>query len=279
MKKTMTKKIAAWALMAAFIPANTLLAAGITGTGNIGVYRDGKVVQQLAGDSQINANDMLVCSGQCSLRSSGITLTANDQSRLAVRDSETNFDLFLAQGRVDFAITSAARTISFHTPEGTYSSAAVVFNAATEPVVRGWAQISPDGSTEIGVTEGKMVFTTADGEKIVDANHKIQLAASELPAEDEDDDRAAAMLFGGSGKKGITASGAPPWLGGAVLIGGGLAILTTAIVSSSDSGDTAYNVAAPSPATPDAPTAPVAPPSAGGKGKPSKPSTPASPYK
>ncbi len=274
----MKKTLAAWALIAAFIPANALLAAGITGSGNIGVYKDGKVVERLTGESQISEDAMLVCNGQCSVQSSGIRFAANDQTKLAVRDDERNFDLFLSEGRVDFTITSAARTITFYTPQGTYTTAGAVFSASAEAAVRGWAQVRPDGTAEIGVTEGKMVFTTANGEQIVDSNHKIQLAASEIPGDnlgrDSYNPGAASVAAGASG--GSAAGSAPPWVGpaiGAAVVTAGLATL---IVSEIDDNDSSRAVLIRQP--PSAPAQPGAEQGgSGGSTSRPKPPAPASP--
>lgn len=277
----MKKTLVAWALIATFVPANALFAAGITGSGNIGVYKDGKVVERLTGESQISEDGMLVCNGQCTVQSSGIRLLANDQTKLAVRDDERNFDLFLSEGRVDFTITSAARTITFYTPQGFYTTAGVVFAASAESAVRGWAQVGPDGTTEIGVTEGQMVFTTEKGEQIVDANHKIQLAVSEPPGvasgSDNDDDRgAAALIAAGSSRGGAAIGGTPPWVGPVAfggLVAGGLvlALLTDG------GGSSAPGAVSPSVSEPDG--APAAPVSSGRDRSRPKPPPAASPSK
>ncbi|MDO5674096.1 MAG: hypothetical protein Q4G66_04145 [bacterium] len=273
----MKKTLVAWALIATFIPANALFAAGITGSGNIGVYKDGKVVERLTGESQVSEDSMLVCNGQCTVQSSGIRFLANDQTKLAVRDDERNFDLFLSEGRVDFTITSAARTITFHTPQGTYTTAGVVFSASAESAVRGWAQVGPDGATEIGVTEGQMVFTTANGEQIVDANHKIQLAVSEMPSADNYNAGAAAVAAGSSRGGAAVGSGTPPWVGPAVFGGLVTAGLVAALIADDNDGSKASNVTG----TPSSPAQPPASPVSGttpSKSRP-KPAPAASPSK
>ena len=73
-------------------------------------------------------------------------------------------------------INSNARKIAFYTPQGSYTVAEVVYNASSSPVVKGRVTVGSDGATEISVTEGRMVFATAEGMKTVDANHKIVLA-------------------------------------------------------------------------------------------------------
>ena len=115
------------------------------------------------------------------IKSEGISLVAADKAKLAVRNQAKSFDLFLREGSVNYTITSKTRQIAFHTPQGTYTSAEVIFNAASNPVVRGYAKVNADGSTEIGIQEGRLLFATAEGMKTVDANQKIVLAVSEVP--------------------------------------------------------------------------------------------------
>ncbi|NLZ17569.1 MAG: hypothetical protein GX087_07540 [Desulfobulbaceae bacterium] len=218
---------------------------------------------------------MLVCNGQCTVQSSGIRLVANDQTKLAVRDDAKNFDLYLSEGRVDFTVTSAERTISFYTPEGTYTTAGVIFSASAEPAVRGWAQVGPDGATEIGVTEGKMVFTTANGEKIVDANHKIQLAAADIPdgALVPDSNYGAAAVAGGARTNNDRrAAGAPPWLGGGAFGLGVVTVLAVALFNDG-SGDGATNVSLQPDSSPSPPASPV---TGGGSSDKKRPAPPPS---
>ncbi|MBM9612678.1 hypothetical protein JWJ90_00090 [Desulfobulbus rhabdoformis] len=155
--------------------------AGSVGEGNFNVYKGGHLADKLAGQNPIEDGAFLVCDGKCMIKSEGISLVAADKAKLAVRNEAKCFNLFLREGRVNYTITSKARQIAFHTPQGTYTSAEVIFNAASNPVVKGYAKVNADGSTEIGVEEGRLVFATAEGMKTVDANQKIVLAVSELP--------------------------------------------------------------------------------------------------
>ncbi len=176
---------------------------GSIGQGNISVLKDGQVVDTLKGQNPIDESSMLVCDGKCMIKSAGISLVAADQAKFAIKNEADTFRLFLQSGSVDYVITEKARKIAFHTPEGVYSVAEIIFNAASDPVVRGTVVVTKDGKTEVGVTEGRLVFATADGMKTVNANEKIVLAISTpppaAPPQNEGiDKRNGAYLFAGT---------------------------------------------------------------------------------
>lgn len=163
--------------------AGSASAAGSTGQGNIEVYKGGQLVDKLSGKNPIEDGALLVCDGKCMIKSEGISLVAADKAKLAIQNEGKDFNLYLREGYVNFTITSQSRKIAFHTAQGTYTAAEVIFNAGANPVVQGYVKVNKDGQTEIGVTEGRMVFATADGMKTVDANHKIILAMADVPTD------------------------------------------------------------------------------------------------
>ncbi len=150
---------------------------GSIGQGDFSVMKGDKLVDKLSGQNPIQDESMLVCDGKCMVKSEGISLVAADQAKFAIKNEADTFRLFLREGSVDYVITDKARKIAFHTPEGVYSVAEIMFNAASNPVVRGSVKVNKDGKTEISVKEGRLTFATADGMKVVGANEKIVLAA------------------------------------------------------------------------------------------------------
>ena len=135
-----------------------------------------RLSRKLSGQNPIEDGALLVCDGKCMLKSEGISVIAADKSKLAVKNETDTFRLYIKEGVADFVINSNARKIAFYTPQGSYTVAEVVYNASSSPVVKGRVTVDSDGATEISVTEGRMVFATAEGMKTVDANHKIVLA-------------------------------------------------------------------------------------------------------
>jgi hypothetical protein len=244
MKKTFLKAVALSAALALGSANVAFAAGGSIGHGNLSVYKDGQLVSKLTGQNPIEDGALLVCDGKCMIKSEGISLITANDANVAVTNEENTFRLYVKEGRVDYIISSNVRTIAFHTPQGTYTVAEVVFNAGKQSAVKGTVEVDSTGHTEITVTEGRMVFATADGMKTVDANQKIVLAVT--PA--------------------AGASTGPLLAVGAALVAGAV----IAIADDSDSDGT--GVAAPPPATPPA-AAPPRPPAVA----PPRPTPPASP--
>jgi len=183
MKKTFLRTVALAAALSLAVVNVSFAAGGSIGSGNISVFKDGQLSAKLTGQNPVEDGALLVCDGKCMLKSQGISVIAADKSQVAVTNLEDTFKLYVKEGKVDYVISSNARKIAFHTPQGSYTVAEVVFNASSGPVVKGSVMVDADGATEITVTEGKMVFATADGMKTVDANNKIVLAVAGGPAE------------------------------------------------------------------------------------------------
>jgi hypothetical protein len=175
MKKTFFRVVALIAALS-LATMNMAFAGGSIGHGNISVYKDNTLVSKLSGQNPIEDGTLLVCDGKCMLKSEGISVIAEDKSKIAVKNDTDTFRLYVKEGIVDYIINSNARKIAFYTPQGTYTVAEVVFNASSTPAVKGRVVVDSDGNTEISVTEGRMVFATSEGMKTVDANHKIVLA-------------------------------------------------------------------------------------------------------
>ncbi len=154
---------------------------GSIGQGDFSVMKGDKLVDKLSGQNPLKDEAMLVCDGKCMVKSEGISLVAADQAKFAIKNEADTFRLFLRAGSVDYVITDKARKIAFHTPEGIYSVAEIVFNAASSPAVRGSVKVNKDGKTEISVKEGRLIFATANGMKSVGANEKIVLAMADVP--------------------------------------------------------------------------------------------------
>ena len=178
MKKTFLKAAALAAVISLSAVNVGFAAGGSIGHGNLSVYKNGALVSKLTGQNPIEDGALLVCDGKCMIKSEGISLVAGDKANVAVTNEKDTFKLYLKEGKVDYIINSNVRTISFYTPQGTYTVAEVVFNAGNQSAVKGTVEVDSTGKTEITVTEGRMVFATAEGMKTVDANNKIVLAVA-----------------------------------------------------------------------------------------------------
>ena len=165
---------------------------GAVSQGNISVFKDGKLSKKLSGTSPVEEGSMLVCDGKCMIKSNGVSILAEDQAELAITNQGQIFNLFVRRGHVEFIISDNAKKLAFHTPEGVYSVADVMFNSSTNSVVRGYMQVD-DSGTRVGVREGRMIFATADGAKAVKADEQIILAMADVK-EKEDSKKAGAVI-------------------------------------------------------------------------------------
>ncbi len=200
MKKILRKAVA-FAAAISLATAPMVMAGGSVGYGDISVYKNDTLTSKLSGQNPVEEGALLVCDGKCMLKSEGISLVAADQSKMAVTNGADTFNLYVQEGSVDYTITSSARKIAFYTPHGTYTVAEVVFNADSAPVVKGSVSVDSNGQTEITVTEGRLVFATADGMKTVDANHRIVLAVA--PGQEDDDSEVFGLLLGAGALAGV----------------------------------------------------------------------------
>ena len=187
-------------LLVGFISVSFAAPGGTVSQGNVSVFKDGKLNKKLSGTSPVEEGTMLVCEGKCMIKSHGVSFLAEDKAELAVTDQDQILNLFVRRGHVEFIISAGSKKLAFHTPEGIYSVADVIFNASTDPVVRGYMQVDDTG-TRVGVREGRMVFSTADGAKSVKANQHIILAMAEVKKDEKKKSKKAAayILPAGSG--------------------------------------------------------------------------------
>jgi len=232
-----TGRLVATGFLALFLvtgSGNTFAApSGTVGQGNISVYKGGQLADKLTGSNPIEDESLLVCDGTCMIKARGISLIGSNGTQLAVKNEQNQFNLLVNEGRVDFVITDSINKVAFYTPKGQYAVADIMFNTSTANTVRGYMQVADDGTAEIGVNEGRMVFSTADGAKTVDSNNKILLAMADVPAEEGTT---------GAGAAGAAGSGAAAGAGisSGILIGGGMVVAAVAvgiIAASNDDGD------------------------------------------
>ncbi len=197
MKKIVNKIVALTAVLTFSAASISFAAGGSIGYGDISVFKNDKLVTKFSGQNPIEDGALLVCKGKCMIKSQGISLIGQDASKLAVANEEDTFKIFLKEGKVDYIINSNVRTITFYTPQGSYTIAEVVFNASGQSAVKGTITVDESGQTEISVTEGRLMFTTAEGVKAVNANNKIVLA--QLPNQAEQASGTVLALIGGGG--------------------------------------------------------------------------------
>ena len=175
----MRKKTLSACIMAALLTAgitSTQVSAGILAEGNISVYRGGHLTSTITGKTPVIEEALMVCNDKCMIKSTGVSLVGATGTELAVKNDQEQFNLLVRKGKLDFILNGAVTKMGFYLSDGQYTVADVVFNASTSSPVRGYITVDDNGEAKIGVDEGRMVFNTAEGAKIVDSNNYILLA-------------------------------------------------------------------------------------------------------
>ena len=151
--------------------------SGIIAQGDFSVYKKGKLADKMSGTTPVTEEALLVCEGNCLIKTKGIALVVQDGTEMAVKKSRDQFNLMVMNGLVDFSLTNQAGKVAFYTADGQYTVGDPMFNASTEDAVRGYMQIADDGRARVGLHDGRMVFSTGEGAKTVNSNEYILLKA------------------------------------------------------------------------------------------------------
>ncbi len=181
-----TNKIILIGLCAFFLSLGTGNAfagsSGAVGQGNISVYKGGQLAYTFKGQNPVEEEALLVCDGTCKVKAPGVSLIGAGGTRLAIKKDQDLFNLLVQEGRVDFILTDSISKVAFYTPDGHNTIADIMFNASTNSPVRGYMQINENGIAEVGVLEGRLVFSSADGAKMVYSNNRILLSLADVTA-------------------------------------------------------------------------------------------------
>lgn len=175
----MKRKTFSACVMAALLTAgvvSTQATAGVLAEGNISVYKGGQLTNTITGQTPVAEEALMVCNEKCMIKTTGVSLVGATGTELAIKNNDEQFNLLIRKGQLDFILGGAVSKIGFYLPDGQYTVADAVFNANTSSPVRGYVNVDENGQTAIGVYEGRMVFNTAEGAKIVDSNDYILLA-------------------------------------------------------------------------------------------------------
>lgn len=156
--------------------------SGAVGQGNISVYKGGQLAYTFKGQNPVEEKALLVCDGTCKVKAPGVSLIGTGGTRLAIKKDQELFNLLVQEGRVDFILTDSISKVAFYTPDGRNTVADVMINASTNTPTRGYMQVNDNGTAEVGVLEGRLVFNSVDGPKMVDSNNRILLSLADVTA-------------------------------------------------------------------------------------------------
>ncbi len=163
--------------MVVLLPGKTIFAiGGSVSHGNISVYKNGDLADQLSGVSPVEDGALLVCYGKCMVKSVGISLLPSDRSQISVTNMSDSYNLFVRQGWVDFAISSNKRKIAFFTEKGRYTVAEAVMDSEGYSTVKGRFGVDDEGRPDISITEGEMDFEIDKALEAVDEDNTLAMA-------------------------------------------------------------------------------------------------------
>ncbi|MCI5164732.1 MAG: hypothetical protein D3903_01265 [Candidatus Electrothrix sp. GM3_4] len=217
-KKTLSTAIMATILTAGI--ASTQAAAGILAEGDISVYKSGNLSNTMIGQNPVDEEALLVCNDKCMIKATGVSIVGATGTELSVKSDQEQFNLLLKKGQLDFILSGAIGKMGFYTADGQYTNADIIFNASTSTPVRGYMHVTADGSTKIGVYDGRMVFNTVEGAKTVDSNNYILLAQAGVAENDNE----GGYLLNGSEEGATTGTDLFAEIGTPTLVGGGIVL-------------------------------------------------------
>lgn len=238
------KKVGRFALLLALVSfTSTGFCAGtlsptLVPNGKVLVYQGKQLVGQLTAEAPLPEGKLLVVNGKCGVKMDGFYLVAADQSKFSIQSSKTDKSLQVKSGKVYFAISKLADSLTFVTPAGTVIARQVLLNAATgNGLLKGYVEVTPKGS-EIGVIEGgSMIVATSEGTQKINSGKRLLLAAAPAVG--------ASGAAGGAAAGGTSLAGIPLAIYGAAAAGA--AMVGYGLSQSSSNGN---GVAFASPSTP-----------------------------
>lgn len=170
MKKTLVAS--AMSIAMTFNAGGIAFADGGIIQGDVAVYKEGKVIETIAGKNPVVEGALHECISPCTVKSEGVTLAGAEKTKLAVKSEVDKFNMFVSEGKVDFVVTDPGKEVNFYLPDNTVTNA--VPNAGSGKVT-GTFSINEAGQAEIAVNEGSMTFTTAEGTKVVEAGQMMRI--------------------------------------------------------------------------------------------------------
>jgi len=194
--------------------------------GSVSLLSDGKEVRQFKSEVPLPDGLLMVGEGQCVIQSNGLQLVVQKNAVFALEEQAKQWNLSIKQGRIDFAIRSDAKPVTFKTPHDVIQTQQAVAKVSSEGLVKGFVLVTED-ETQLGLLEGTLRASGTGGSRIIEAGKGISLAQASPPgAVGGGGAGATAGAEGGIGGMSWTAIGVGLGATGAVL-GGTIAALTS----------------------------------------------------
>lgn len=170
--------------LAALFVAQPMLAlaaspARLIPAGTVSVLENGKEVNRFKSEMPMPQGLTMAVNGKCIIQSQSLQLVAQDEAVFALTEAESRYDLTVKSGRVDFAMRSEAKPVSFHTPHDLIRAERAIVPAGGNGLVRGFITVTKDG-TELSVQEGALQVVSSDGTQLIEPGHSIVLAQARM---------------------------------------------------------------------------------------------------
>ena len=167
--------------LAMAISANAATKGRIMTNGKVTMYKNGQAVTSYSKQGPIDENALMACDGTCMVKLKGVSLIGIDQTRFAVKESADTLDLFVDQGKINFAVSDISQQFAFYAPNGYFvKTEGFIAPASTEKSVKGFMQVN-EKTTVIGMESGTMVVMTDKGSQTINPGQSIVLAMAAVP--------------------------------------------------------------------------------------------------
>ena len=149
--------------------------------GKVTLYKNGQGVTTYTDQGALDENALISCDGTCMVKMQGISLSAIDQTRFALKESADALNLFVGSGKIYFIVTDPTRQFVFYSPTGHHiKTEGFIASANTDSAIKGFVEVK-NKATEIGMDTGSMVVQTAEGTQTVNPGQTIVLAMADVP--------------------------------------------------------------------------------------------------
>jgi hypothetical protein len=224
-------------LLVAFLVAQPVAgyagsSARLVPSGKVSVLDNGKEVNQFQSEMPLPQGIQMACNGGCVVQAKNLQLVVHDKAIFALIDDISQWDLTVNAGRVDFALRTEGKSISFHTPHDVIQTQQVIVPAGSEGLLRGHVTVTAK-ATELAVDQGAMQVLTRNGVELVEQGRSIVLAQAQMlaPPEDKgkDDPPDTAGVVPVSGSSAVATRDPIPFLIGGITLAilGGAVYLAT----------------------------------------------------
>lgn len=188
------------------ITAQAATKGRIMTNGKVTLYKNGQAATTYTDQGALDEDALISCDGTCMVKMQGISLSAIDRTKFALKESADFLNLFVGSGKVYFLVTDLTRQFVFYSPTGHHiKTEGFIAPANVDSAIKGFIEVK-DKSTEIGMETGSMVVQTVEGVQTVKPGQNIVLAMADVPDEqkeeggkgakdDDDDDKVAGFAW------------------------------------------------------------------------------------